>query len=178
VLEPEQGHPPAGSGDVVALERVGAAGEQGGPEWSDGGDVGGVQRELELGDGARVRADSLLARDLADPPGQVDVSSGHLGDVVADQLHVDERVRQGHVRMVVGALGGLGDGGHEREAGDEVAGEEPRVDPLGELAPVVEAGFEDLVGVERLHASSMSSLDQVSPRADDRSVTSLPEGSS
>jgi hypothetical protein len=52
-------------------------------------------------------------------------------------------------------LRGLRDGGHELEAGDEVAAEEPRMDGLGELPPIVEAGVDDLLAGEFLHGLSM-----------------------
>jgi hypothetical protein len=86
------------------------------------------------------------------------ISLGQLGDVVAEQLHVHNRVRQRHVWMVVGSLGGRGDRGDELETRDEVAGEEPRMEGLGELPPVVETGVEDLPAGELLHALSMSRI--------------------
>ena len=76
VLEPEQRHPAGRVDHVVPVHRVGAAGEQGRPEGAGGGEVGGVQRELHQGDGARLGVDPPLAGDLADPAGEVDVALG------------------------------------------------------------------------------------------------------
>jgi len=54
------------------------------------------------------------------------------------------RVTQVEIRMVVGFLGQGSDGVHQREAGREVAGAEPRVQGREEGTPVGEPGGLDL----------------------------------
>src|SRR5690606_20222489 len=125
--------------------------EQRGPERTDGGELGRVEGQLDLDDGTRLRGDALLPGDVADATGEVEVPAGHPADVVADERKVDVRVAERDVRVVVGLLRELGDGGDEPQPGGERLRAEARVQCRGKHPPVGEPGVEDLLTGERGH---------------------------
>jgi hypothetical protein len=112
----------------------------------------------------RLGCDAVLVSDPADPPGELDVALSHprhalfgttvvgaVGRIVTDQRQVDEWVGELHVRVVARRLSGLAHRSDEPEAGDEVAGAEPRVKGLAEFPPVVKLGVEELFSREHVH---------------------------
>ncbi len=106
----------------------------------------GVERNLELGHGGRLRLKADLAGDSADPPRHVDVL---LRDpytaLMSTQRDVDHAVGQFQVGVVAILLGGLRHGGEEPRRHVVVPDRVARVKGLSQLAPVAEAGIDDLL---------------------------------
>ena len=119
---------------------------------------------LDVAHRCRVRLEAVVGGDPGDPSRQVDVLLGHPLDdvlgalvvavdgVVGDQLQVDVARAHRDARVVAEGVARLADRGDEPGAGTEVADDVPRVQALGELAPVGEVGLGDPLAPQHVHA--------------------------
>src|SRR4051812_31294673 len=145
LLEPQRRQRAGEVAQLAVVRRVVRHREHSSPERLDLVAVPGVETDLDHGGDRRVGGDAEVGRGLADPTRQVEVTRGHPEDVVAEDGHVDVGVAQVDVGMMVGGLGQLADARGERQAGGEVAGQEPRAQGLEQLPPVRESRSLDLV---------------------------------
>jgi hypothetical protein len=96
-----------------------------------------VQRQFEPGDAGALGGGAGVGRDRRDGAGQPEVAAGHRADVVAGQPHVDVGVAQVQVGVVVHRLRGGADGLDDGEAGREVPGPDPGLQPADQVGPSV-----------------------------------------
>lgn len=139
-----------------------AAGQQGRPHRRHGVGVSGVEGELDGRNGRRVGSQAVGPGDVADLLRQVDVALGHpldlvldpvriaIDGVLADQLEIDEARVHPYLGRVPGGVGQLGDGSHEASCLRERRRQEARVQTLAQLAPVLEAGGDDVAVAEHV----------------------------